>query len=128
MEQAGVEEIFTERSAREMKETQWIGATNELLDLLSENKREVMTMVQGYSNNIQRLNDNVTMLKEDIMKIEEKFDNIQIHEDLRSLKLDLEKTLKAQKDISKSKCNIEKDYSAIKAKLSKVYGNEFFKP
>ena len=126
MEEADFEEIFTGRSGKRI-ETRPIRVTNELLDLLSENQREVMVMVQKNSDNIQRLNDNVTTLTEGILKIEEKFDYVQMKEDLKSVKLELKKCLEAQKDISKSNFNIEKDYSAIKAKLSKVYGREFFK-
>ena len=122
MKQAGVEDILTKRSGRETMETKPIRATNEFLDLLSENHRQVMVMVQKNSDNIQRLNDNVTILTEGMMKNEEKFDI----DDLKSLKLELKKSLQAQKDIIISNLNIEKDYSAVKAKLSKVYGREFF--
>ena len=83
-------------------------------------------MVQWNSDKTQRLNDNFTTLTEGMVKIEEKFDYDKINEDLKSLKLELKKSLQAQKYISKSNFNIEKDYSAIKAKLSKIYGKEFF--
>lgn len=122
MDEAGLEEILTECSGRRIKQTKLIGVTNERLDLLSENQREVMVMVQKNSDNIQRLNDNLRKLTEGILKIEEKYD----FDDLKSLKLELKKTLQAQKDIIKSNFNIEKNYSAIQAKLTKVYGREFF--
>ena len=122
MEEARFEEILTERSGTRTKETRPIGVTNKLIDLLSENQREVMVMVQRNSDNIHQLKENVTTLTEGIQKIEEKFD----YDDFMSLKLEFKKSLQAQKDIIKSNLNIEKDYSAVKAKLSTVYGREFF--
>ena len=101
MEEARFEEILTERSGTRTKETRPIGVTNKLIDLLSENQREVMVMVQKNSDSIQRLNDNVTTLTEGILKIEEKFDFVEMQEDLKSVKLELKKSLQAQKNISK---------------------------
>ena len=122
MKEDGVEEILTEHSQRRTKETKPIGASNESFDLLNETQGELMAMVQGNSDNIRPLNDNVATLTEGILKIEEKFDN----DELKSLKLELKKSLKAQKDIIKSNLKIGKDYTAVKAKLTKVYGREFF--
>ena len=122
MDEAGLEEISSECSGGTIKQTKPIGVTNERLDLLGENQREVIVMVQKNSDNIQRLNDNVTTLTEGILKIEEKYD----YDDLKSLKLELKKSLQVQKDIIRSNFSIEKNYSAIKAKLTKVYGRQFF--
>ena len=126
MEEAGAEEIFTDHPELRTGEANVIGATYDSLDLSNEKSREMMAIMQRNSDNIRRLNDILTSLTESILNNEEKFDHVQMQEDLKSLRLELKKSLEAQKDISKSNLNIEKDYSAIKAKLSKVYGREFF--
>ena len=81
-----------------------------------------MTMVQGNFESIEQMKNDILTLKKDWLKIKESQDD----EDLNLLKLEKKNSLQIQKDTIRSCQNIEKDYSAIKAKLSKVYGKEFF--
>ena len=87
-----------------------------------------MTIVQGNYDNIEQLKDDFTNLKTDMQG---KFDDMQIlRENMVELKEkvpveDMTSLMQELKNSIKSNRSIEKDYSAIKEKLYKVYGKNF---
>ena len=87
-----------------------------------------MTILEGNSNKIEKLTDDLTDLK---TNMQGKFGDMQtLRENMVELKEkvpDEDMTSLAQelKNCIKSNQSIEKDYSAIKEKLYKVYGKNF---
>ena len=87
-----------------------------------------MTIVQGNYDNIEQLKDDFTNLKTDMQG---KFDDMQIlRENMVELKEkvpdeDMTSLVQELKDCIKSNQSIERDYSAIKEKVYKVYGRNF---
>ena len=70
--------------------------------------------MQGKLDDMKRMNDGIHTLKKNVMEPKEKVSD----EDLTSLVLELKSCIKSYR-------SIEKDNSAIKEKLYKVYGKNF---
>ena len=105
-----------------------IGATNESLEQLNDNLIKVMTILEGNSNKIEKLTDDLTNLK---TNMQGNIDDIQIlRENMVEMKEkvpdeDMTSLVQELKSCIKSNRSIDKDNSAIKEKLNKVYGKNF---
>ena len=111
-------------------------AIDKALEKVDEKLFKVMTILQRNTDNIEQLNNDLTNLKKDEQG---KFDDMkQIIDDMKALRKNVDElkekkvpdedmTSLAQelKNCIKSNQSIEKDYSAIKEKLYKVYGKNF---
>ena len=113
-----------------------IAAINESFEKLNEKLFKLKTTVEGISDKVEQLNDDVMNLKKDK---EGKFDDIKRtndekqtllknvlepsekvpDEDMTSLVLEVKRCIKSYR-------RMDKDNSAIKEKLYKVYGRNFF--
>ena len=118
----------TKYSENKSEVTTRIRATNEPFEKLNGNPIKVMALLQGNSDNIEQLKGDLANLKKDMQR---KFDDVQtLRENMDELKekvLEEDKTslVHELKNCIKSNRSIEKDISAIKVKLYKVYGKNF---
>ena len=108
-------ELMIKCSGKKTTVTTQIEEIKGSLDRLNEKLMEVMAMMQRNFDNIERMNDDTMILKEDLVEIKQNLGDT----DMKSLKLELKSCLTSYHDI-------KKDNSVINGKLYKIYGRDFF--
>ena len=133
IEGIGLDENFeslTKCSRNNSKETAQVGATNEPPEKMNENLIKIMTILQGNSDNIEKLKNDLKILKKDVE--ENSDDTKRTNDNLQSLEKNIaelkekvpDEEMTSQvmelKSCIKSYRSIEKDNSTIKEKLNKL--------